>query len=129
MSNTTIESLSNLIDIISKTFLLHAKRYVKYNLDLSKSSRENYEDTLIMTFDVVNLYTNILHIFGLEAVDFHPGSSHARFNKELVLECAKFILQNNNLKFNNEFYNQIKGTNNSGYNLHPNLRNFIDRIF
>ena len=25
-------------------------------------------------------------------------------------ECAKFILQNNNMKFNNEFYNQIKGT-------------------
>ena len=35
---------------------------------------------------------------------------HARFNKEFVLECAKFILQNNNMKFNNEFYNQIKGT-------------------
>ena len=35
---------------------------------------------------------------------------HARFNKEFVLECAKFILQNNNIKFYNEFYNQIKGT-------------------
>ena len=44
----------------------------------------------------------------------HPESLHARFNKEFVLEkfkiCAKFILQNNNLKFNNKFYNQIKGT-------------------
>ena len=28
---------------------------------------------------------------------------------EFVLECAKFILQNNNMKFNNEFYNQVKG--------------------
>ena len=67
-----------------------------------------------MTFDIVNLHTNIRHNFGLEALDYwlenHPESSHARFNKEFILECAKFIVQNNNMKFNNEFYNQIKGT-------------------
>ena len=67
-----------------------------------------------MKFDVVNLYTNRPHILGLEALDYwlenHQESLHARFNKEFVLECAKFILQNNNMKFNNEFYNQIKGT-------------------
>ena len=37
-------------------------------------------------------------------------SDLTKINKECVLECAKFILQNNNMKFNNEFYNQIKGT-------------------
>ena len=58
-------------------------------------------------FDVVNLYINIPHTSGLEN---HPKSLHARFNKEFVLECAAFILQNNNMKFSNEFYNQIKGT-------------------
>ena len=67
-----------------------------------------------MTFDVVNLYTNIPHTFGLEALYYwlenHPETLHARFNKEFVLECEKFILQNNNMKFNNEYYNQIKGT-------------------
>ena len=102
--------MSNLIDILLKPFLLHVKSYVKDNLDfLSKCSRENYEDTLLVTFDVFNLYTNIPHTFGLEALDYwtenHPESLH-----EFVLECAKFILQNNNMKFNNEFYNQIKGT-------------------
>ena len=94
-----------------KPFLLHVKSYVKDNLDfLSKCSRENYEDTLLVTFDVVNLYTNIPHTFGLEALDYwlenHPESLHARFNKE----CAEFILQNNNMKFDNKFYNQIKVT-------------------
>ena len=84
-------SLSNLIDILLKPFLLHVKSYVKDNLDfLSKCSRENYEDTLLVTFDVVNLYTNIPHTFGLEALDYwlenHPESLHARFNKEFVLE-------------------------------------------
>ena len=107
--------LSNLIDILLKPFLLYIKSYVKDNLDfLSKISRENYEDTLLVTFDVVILYTNIPHTFELEALDYwlenYPESSHARSNKEFVLECAKFILQNNNMKFNNELCNQIKGT-------------------
>ena len=106
--------VSNLTDILLKPFLLHVKSYVKDNLDfLSKRSSENYEDTLLVTFDSVNLYTNIPHTFGLEALDYwlenHPESLHARFNKEFVLECVKFILQNKNIKFNNEFYNQIKG--------------------
>ena len=59
---------------------------------------------VVVTFDVVNLYTNIPHTFGLEALDYwlekHTESLHARFNKEFVLECAKFVLQNNNMKFN-----------------------------
>ena len=66
-----------------------------------------------MTFDVASICTNIPHTFGLEALDCwienHPESLHGRFNKEFVLECAKFILQNNNMNLNNEFYNQIKG--------------------
>ena len=65
-------------------------------------------------FNVVNLYTNIPHTFRLEALNYwlenQPESLHVRFNKEFVLNCAKFILQNNNMKFNNEFYNQIEGT-------------------
>ena len=46
------------------------------------------------------------HIFGLEALDYwlenHPENLLARFKKEFVLECAKFILQNNNMKSNNQ---------------------------
>ena len=67
-----------------------------------------------MTFDVVNLYANLPHTFGLETLDYwlenHPESLHARFNKEFALEYAKFILQNSNKKFNKEFHNEIKGT-------------------
>ena len=53
---------SNLIDTLLKPSLRHVKRYVKDSLDfLSKCSRESYEDTLPVKFDVVNLYTNIPH--------------------------------------------------------------------
>ena len=62
--------LSNSIDILLKPFLLHVKSYVKDNLVLlSKCSRENYEDTLLVTFDGVNLYTNIPNAFELDALD------------------------------------------------------------
>ena len=105
--------LSNLIDIILKLFLLHVKSYVKDNLDfLSKYSRENDEDTLLVTFDVVNLYINIPHTFVLEALDYllenHPEGLHTRFNKKFVLERAKFILQNNNIKSTLNFKNKLK---------------------
>ena len=44
--------LSNLIDFLLKHFLLHVKSYIKDNLDfLSKCSRENNEDTLLVRFD------------------------------------------------------------------------------
>ena len=35
---------------------------------------------------------------------------HPRFSKELVLESVKFRLENNNLNFDNERFNQFKGT-------------------
>ena len=46
-------------------------------------------------FDIVNLYTNIPHTFGLEALDYWlkkiQESLYLIFNKEFVLECAKLI--------------------------------------
>ena len=107
--------MSNLIDILLKPLFLHVKRYVKDNLDfLSKYPRENYENILLLTFDVADLYTNISHTFGLEALDYwlenHPENFRARFNKRFVLECAKCISQNSKMKFNDKFYNQIKVT-------------------
>ena len=104
--------LSNLIDIILKLFLLHIKSYVKDNLYfLSKYSRENDEDTLLVTFDVVNLYPNIPHTFVLEVLDYllenHLEGSHTRLNKKFVLERAKFILHNN-IKSNLNCKNKLK---------------------
>ena len=49
------------------------------------------------------MFKNITHTSGLEALDYwlenHPGSLHAGFNKEFILECPKLILQNNNMNF------------------------------
>ena len=60
------------------------------------------------------MYTNIPHEFGVEAIDYfltkYREDLHPRFRKEFVLESANFIFKKNTLKFNSEFYFQIKGT-------------------
>lgn len=43
------------------------------------------------------------------------------------LEQAEFILQNDNLKINDEFYNQLKST--ACYNFCSISCNFIDKMF
>ena len=52
--------------------------------------------------------------YGLEAIGYwlvkFPKSLHTKFSKEFVLESVKFILENNNLKFDNDYFNQIKAT-------------------
>ena len=72
------------------------------------------EDTEIVTFDIVSLYTSILYEFGLGAMgvflttfqeDLHP-----RFKKKIISELGNFILKSNTLKFDSQFYLQIKGT-------------------
>ena len=40
----------------------------------------------------------------------YPSTLNEQFSKEFVLEATRFILENNNCKFNNEFFRQINGT-------------------
>ena len=58
--NFPTHCLSNLVDIWLKLFLIYIKSYIKGNLDfLAKCSRKNKWDTILTTFDVVGLYSNI----------------------------------------------------------------------
>ena len=75
----------------------------------NKCPRDVDEDTEIVTFDVISLYTSIPHEFGLEAIDYFLEDLHPRFRKKFVLESANFILKNITLTFDSEFYLQIKG--------------------
>ena len=54
--------LSGLLNKILKPFILHVKAMLKDNIDfLERWSRVNAENTILATFDVVRLHTNILH--------------------------------------------------------------------
>ena len=71
-------------------------------------------ETVIATFDVVGLYTNIPHTFGMEAVSYfllkYKEDIHLRFNIPFILESIDFILQNNTCVFDNEYFLQLQGT-------------------
>ena len=62
----------------------------------------------------MGLYSNVLLAYGLEAIEYwldkFPESLHPRFSKEFASESVEFILENNNLSFDNEYFNRVKGT-------------------
>ena len=63
--------LSELIDTLLKSFLKHVKTYIRDSTGfLNKCDRNTDGNTVIATFDVVALYTNIPHTFELEAVRY-----------------------------------------------------------
>ena len=107
--------LSNLIDILLQPYSKHVKSYIKDTTDfLSKLPTTSSPETIIATFDVENLYTNIPHDLGLEAIKYwlekYPKERPTRISKNFILEGIKFILENNYFCFNNTYFLQIKGT-------------------
>jgi len=72
------------------------------------------DSTILSTFDVTSLYSNIPHKLGLEAIKYwlnkHPSLLKERFNKEFITEGISLILNNNNFDFGNRHFSQIKGT-------------------
>ena len=63
--------LTRLTDILLKSFLEHIKSFTRDSLDfLIKCVRDVDEDTEIVLFDVIGLYTSVPHGFGLEAIDY-----------------------------------------------------------
>ena len=77
-----------------------------------------------MSFDVVNLYSNIPHSLGLQALDYwlskYPNLINERFTKEFILQGAMAILENNNFTFNG-----ICLTEGSLVNSGPNILNTL----
>ena len=72
------------------------------------------EESILVSFDVVNLYSNIPHDFGIEAISFwlnkYPKVLPNRISKKFVLDGIKLILENNSFCFNDSYFLQTKGT-------------------
>ena len=60
------------------------------------------------------MYSNIPHDLGLEAISFwidkHTDLLIKRFDKDFIIKGLKIVLENNNFVFNNQYFNQSKGT-------------------
>ena len=110
--------LSFLLDILLKPFLTKVYSLVRDNVDfLSFMPKEVPEHTVMVTFDIVSLYSNIPHDLGIKAISFcldkYPELILARFDKTFIIESLKslkMILENNIFSFNGLFFKQAKGT-------------------
>ena len=107
--------LSELIDALLKPFLKHVKSCIRDSINfLKKCDRNTNGNTVTATFDVVGLYTNIPHTFGIEAVRYfllkYKEHINPRFNIPFILESVDFILKSNTCVFDNEYFLQLQGT-------------------
>ena len=107
--------LSNLIDIILKPIVKHVPSFLKDTTDFLKQIPSTVPDnTVLVSFDVESLYSNISHTLGIEAISYwidkYKHEIPTRFSKDFIIDSLRFILENNTFQFNNEFYRQTKGT-------------------
>ena len=63
------QSLSDLLDEVPKPLILHVKIYVRNNTRFFGAFRLNSENTILPALDVVSLYINISHAYGLESIN------------------------------------------------------------
>ncbi|XP_070549126.1 uncharacterized protein [Ptychodera flava] len=69
------------------------------------------EGAILVTMDVVSLYTNIPHSYGIQAVkEMIEENNTITVNPELICEMLQFILTKNYFEFNGQYYLQICGT-------------------
>ena len=107
--------LSNLIDILLRPYTKHVTSYLRDTTDfLNNLPISIPKDTILASFDIESLYSNIPHSLGLEAVKYwiekYPDTLNSRFSKEFILDGIKLTLENNIFCFNDTFYRQEKGT-------------------
>ena len=96
-----------LIDILLQYFLNKIKKkvYKGQHRFLNSIPEKNHLNTSIVTFDATNLYNNISHELGKQAIAFwldkYPDTLYPRFDKKLVIESLEIILNYNSFQFKN----------------------------
>ena len=107
--------LSNLIDILLQPFLRKVKSYVRDDIHFLNLLPETADpNTLLTTYDITNLYNNIPHDLGKQAIRYwiekHPDILPSRFKEEFIIDSIDIILTNNSFQFNDVNYIQNTGT-------------------
>ena len=107
--------LSNMIDILLQPFMTKIASYIKDDFHfLNFVPDEIPEDSLLCTFDVVSLYSNIPHSLGIEAITYwiekYPGVIPHRIPKDFIIDSIRLILNNNYFQFGDLNFKQINGT-------------------
>ena len=106
---------SNLVDIILKQMTKHFKSFIRDSTDfLNHLPTTVSPNSILASFDVESLYSNIPLVLVLEAIEYwlnkHPEEVPNRINKDFIKGEFQFIVKNNKFYFNGKYYNQVKGT-------------------
>ncbi|CAJ0957188.1 unnamed protein product [Ranitomeya imitator] len=123
--DSIFNKVSIFLDKVLSRFASGAKSYIRDTDDfLNKLENVNVTaDSLLVSFDVVSLYTSIEHDRGLAAVDVAlSGSDVGPDRARLVLQLLEFILRRNYFLFGDDYYQQLRGTA-MGSNVAPTYAN------
>jgi len=110
--------LYNKLLVIIKAYCISFQNKITHfktaNDFLAKLPKKVTTSSVLTSFDVESLYTNIPHNLGKQAIEYwlnqYPKSIPSRLSKEFIISSMMFILENNVFKFNNNYYKQTKGT-------------------
>lgn len=114
--NSPTSRLSHFIDQILKPLVSLVPGYIKDSYDfLHKIPLFCQNGSILISLDVVNLYTNIPHELGLEAIEFWINKYPLNLKThdipfQFITEGVELILKNNTFIYNKNFFKQLKGT-------------------
>ena len=102
------QRLSEFIDTLIKPIVLHLNTYIKDDWDFLRKIPYEFSNTVsLYSYDITSLYTSIPHSLGLEALTYciekRRDLTPIRFSNDFIIESAKFVLENNNFLFDNEY--------------------------
>ena len=113
--SSSTQRLSNLLDILLKPLCKKVPSFIRDDMDFLNYIPDRVPlNTILVSFDVTSLYTNIPHDLGIQAVTFwlekYQAEIPTRFPPDFIVSGLKLVLENNHFYFNDNFYLQIKGT-------------------
>ena len=110
---TPTEKVSEFLDSQLKPVMQSSRSYIKDSGDFIKKIKNIGtipKDSILVTADVVGLYSSIPHEAGIKALE---KALNSRTNKKLstedLVKMAKFVLKNNYFEFNGKVKQQILG--------------------
>lgn len=126
------ENISTFVDHFVKPWAISLPTYTRDSIDfvnLYKSVDHIPENSILCTFDVTSLYTNIPHQGGLEALMFYLNERppNALPSTNCIVDFAELVVTSNYFLFRGDFL-QTKGTA-MGSNMAPNYANLYLRMF
>ena len=110
------EKISLYLESYPKPLTLKVRSYIRDTSDFLQKLKELgqiHKDSLLVTIDVVSLYTNIPHKDGIRATKYALETRQSKEPKtwvQVLLRLLHFILTKTAFKFNDKFYEQISGT-------------------